>query len=63
MIKKGNEKILRNNTFEEEVIEEGANQKAIEIAKNMLIKNIDINLISEMTSLNTEIINDIKNET
>lgn len=47
----------------EEGIEEGSNQKAIEIAKNMLIKNIDINLISEITDLSIETLNNLKNET
>ena len=40
-----------------EGLEEGSTTKAIEIAKSMLEKNMDIDLISELTGLN---INEIK---
>lgn len=39
---------------------EGMEQKQIEIAKSMLNKNIEINLISELTGLTEEEINNLK---
>ena len=41
-------------------IEEGSNQKSIEIARNMLNKNLDIELISEVTGLSISEIEKIK---
>ena len=35
-------------------LEQGTEQKSIEIVKNMLAKNIDINVISEVTNLSIE---------
>jgi len=43
-----------------EGIKEGATQRNIEIAKNMLNKNIDITLISEITGLSINNINNLK---
>ena len=40
--------------------EEGSTTKAIEIAKSMLEKNMDINLISELTKLSKEEIDRLK---
>ena len=41
-------------------IKKGSNQKAIEIAKNMLDKNMNIDLISDITGLTIDEINNIK---
>ena len=41
-------------------IEEGEKNKQIEIAKNMLLKGIDLNTISEVTNLSIEEINNLK---
>ena len=41
-------------------IEQGSKEKQLEIAKSMLKKNMDINLISELTELSIEEINNIK---
>ena len=43
-----------------EGIEQGSNNKAREIAKNMLNQNLDIELISQVTGLTTEEIKDLK---
>ena len=40
---------------------EGIGQRNIEIAKNMINKNIDINIISEVTGLTIEEIENLKN--
>ncbi len=44
----------------EQGIKQGAKEKQLEIAKNMLNKNIDINTISEITSLTKEEIESLK---
>lgn len=43
-----------------EGIEKGSTQRNIEIVKNMLNKNIDITLISEITGLSIKDIEDLK---
>lgn len=54
------EEELYINSISQEKYEEGFEQRNIEIAKNMLNKNLDINLISEITSLSIEKINELK---
>ena len=44
----------------EQGLEQGSREKEIEIARNMLDKGIDINLISEVTGLTKEAIEDLK---
>jgi len=44
----------------EDAFENGSKQKQIDIAKNMISKNIDINLISELTELSLEEIENLK---
>ena len=44
----------------EQGIEQGSTKKALEIAKSMIIKGMDINLISELTGLSKEKIEKIK---
>ena len=44
----------------EQGIEQGENNKSIEIAKNMLNKNMNINIISEVTGLSKEEIENLK---
>ena len=46
----------------EKGIEKGSKEKSMEIAKNMLNKNMDIDLISELTNLSSKEIEEIKNE-
>ena len=46
----------------EQGLEKGSKEKSMEIAKNMLNKNMDIDLISELTNLSSEEIEEIKNE-
>ena len=46
----------------EQGIEKGIEKNKIEIVKNMLDKNLDINLITKITGLSIEEINKIKNE-
>ena len=48
------------NTAREEGKEEGLKEKSIEIAKNMLKKGLDVNLISELSGLTIEEINKLK---
>ena len=48
------------NIAKEEGREEGLKEKSIEIAKNMLKLNIDINIISQSTGLSVEEINKLK---
>ena len=47
-------------TAKEEGIEEGLKEKSIEIAKNMLKDNVDINIISKYSGLSVEEINKLK---
>ena len=49
------------NSMKLEGLEEGIGQRNIEIAKNMINKNIDINIISEVTGLTIEEIENLKN--
>ena len=44
-----------------EGLKEGKKEKSIEVAKNMLKLNIDINIISQSTGLSVEEINKLKN--
>lgn len=57
--------MLRNETEHYETAEEvgiikGENKKSMEIAKNLLKQNIDINVISQTTGLSIEEINDLR---
>ena len=51
------ERLLKNS-----YIQEGIEQQTIELTKNMLKKNIDINQISEITGLSTDEITKIAKE-
>ena len=53
------ENSLRREAIEQG-IEQGSTKKALEIAKSMIIKGMDINLISELTGLSKEKIEKIK---
>ena len=44
----------------EQGIEQGQQKRNVEIAKNMLLKNIDIKIISEVTGLTIQKIDDLK---
>ena len=55
-VEKVNQKLM--NSMKQEGIEQGIEQRNIEIAKNLLKQNIDINIISKSTGLSTE---EIKN--
>ncbi len=48
------------NNAREQGLEQGSKEKQIEIAKNMLNKGIDINLISEVTNLSEKEIETLK---
>ena len=51
------ERLLKNSYIQEgfeQGIEQGIEQQTIELTKNMLKKNIDINFISEITGLSTD---------
>ena len=48
------------NSMKLEGLEEGIGQRNIEIAKNMINKNIDINVISEVTGLSIEELENLK---
>ena len=55
------ERLLKNSYIQEGIeqgiekgIEQGIEQQTIELTKNMLKKNIDINQISEITGLSTD---------
>ena len=57
-----NKKMMNSMKLEglEEGIGQGIEQEKIEIAKNMMNKNIDINVISEVTGLNVEELENLK---
>ena len=48
------------NESQTEGLEQGLKNKALEIAKNMLQMNMDIDIISKATGLSKKEINDIK---
>ena len=48
------EERLLKNSYIQEGFEQGIEQQTIELTKNMLKKNIDINQISEITGLSTD---------
>ena len=50
----------RMKSAEKKGLEQGILQEKIEIAKNLLNKNIDINIISESTGLSIEEIENLK---
>ncbi|CDF11412.1 putative uncharacterized protein [Mycoplasma sp. CAG:776] len=52
--------LIAKNHFTELGIEQGKQERNIEIAKNMLMKNMDINIISEITGLSVEEIEKIR---
>ena len=49
-----------NTIAREEGKEEGLKEKSIEIAKNMLKKGLDVNLISELSGLSVDEVNELK---
>ena len=61
--KEKDEEIIRKSEImyaTDKGIEEGIEQSKVEIAKNMLEKNMDVSLISELTGLTIEEIRNIK---
>lgn len=63
LVEQEKERIFKEEGINEgikEGIKEGINQKQTEIVKNMLLKNMDISLISEITNLNEKEIIKIK---
>lgn len=62
-VRKKTENSIRKESYEKGLvqgIEQGIEQKNMEIVKNMLKKNIDIKTISECTGLPVEDINNLK---
>lgn len=54
------EERLLKNSYIQEGFEQGIEQQTIELTKNMLKENIDINQISKITGLSTDEINNLK---
>ena len=54
--------LLVQEVYKEESFHEGAHKRELEIARNMLKKNLGIELISEITELSVDEINSLNEE-